>query len=148
QKEGVIVPARITGVRGSFFAWAPLLGRKFRGRTAVLSPFDRLIHDRVRSLELFDLDYKLEIYVPPAKRRWGYYVLPVLQGDKIIARFDARRDPLTSTFRVLALHAEPGATQAAARVVAKEVRALARWLTLRNIEYERVPRGWRKELEA
>ena len=147
QRERVIVPARITDVRGSFFAWAPLLERKFRGRTAVLSPFDRLIHDRVRSRELFDLDYLLEIYVPPAKRRWGYYVLPVLDKDHFIGRFDARREPATGTLRILALHAEKGVTAGSARVVAREVKALGRWLGLRNIEYDRVPRGWRRELD-
>ena len=147
-REGQAENVTIEGVKGSFYAWQPYLERKFRGRTAVLSPFDRLIHDRVRSRELFDLDYLLEIYVPPRKRRWGYYVLPVLDGDRFVARFDARREPETGTFRVLALHAEPGATPDSARVVAREVRSLAKWLGLRNIEYERVPRGWRKGLES
>ena len=135
-------------MNGKFYAWSPLLERKFRPRTAVLSPFDRLIHDRVRARDFFDLDYLLEIYVPPAKRKWGYYVLPVLDGDRFVARFDARREPATSTFRVLALHAEPGATEASAPVVAREVKRLARWLELRNIEYDRVPRGWKRGLEA
>jgi uncharacterized protein YcaQ len=147
-REGKAVEVAVDGVKGKFFVWTPLLERKFRPRTAVLSPFDRLIHDRVRARELFDLDYLLEIYVPPAKRRWGYYVLPVLDGERFVARFDARREPETRTFRVLALHAEKGATPDSARVVAKEVRALARWLDLRNIEYERVPRGWRSALES
>ena len=138
----------VDGLKGTFYVWRPLLERRFRGRTAVLSPFDRLIHDRVRSRELFGLDYLLEIYVPPAKRRWGYYVLPVLDGDRFVARFDARREPDTSTFRVLALHAEPGATAESGRVVAREVKRLAKWLGLRNIEYDRVPRGWRRELDA
>jgi uncharacterized protein YcaQ len=74
-------------------------------------------------------------------------VLPVLDGDRFVARFDARREPETSTLRVLALHAEPGATAKSARVVATEVKRLAKWLGLRNVEYERVPRGWRRELE-
>ena len=147
-REGQAENVTIEGVKGSFYAWQPYLERRFRARTAVLSPFDRLIHDRVRSRELFDLDYLLEIYVPPRKRRWGYYVLPVLDGDRFVARFDARREPDTGTFRVLALHAEPGATPDRARVVAREVRSLAKWLGLRNIEYERVPRGWRKGLES
>ncbi len=147
-REGKAREVTVAGLKHSYYVWMPLLERKFRGRSAVLSPFDRLIHDRVRARELFDLDYLLEIYVPPVKRRWGYYVLPVLDGDRFIARFDARREPETGTFRVLALHAEPGATSASARVVAREVKALARWLKLRNIEYERVPRGWRKALEA
>lgn len=146
-REGMAEEATIDGLKGTFYVWRPLLERPFRGRTAVLSPFDRLIHDRVRSRELFDLDYLLEIYVPPAKRRWGYYVLPVLDGDRFVARFDARREPDTSTFRVLALHAEPGASAKSARVVAAEVKRLAKWLGLRNVEYDRVPRGWRKEIE-
>jgi uncharacterized protein YcaQ len=147
-REGKAEEVTIEDVKGTFYAWTPLLERKFRGRTAVLSPFDRLIHDRVRARELFDLDYLLEIYVPPAKRKWGYYVLPVLDGERFVARFDARREPATSTFRVLALHAEPGATEASAPVVAREVKRLARWLGLRNIEYDRVARGWRRGLEA
>ena len=145
--EGKAKEVTVEGMKGTFHVWTPHLERKFRGRTAVLSPFDRLIHDRVRARELFDLDYLLEIYVPPAKRRWGYYVLPVLDGERFVARFDARREPETGTFRVLALHAEPGATAASAPVVAREVKRLAKWLDLRNIEYERVPRGWRRELE-
>jgi uncharacterized protein YcaQ len=148
MRDKAIVPAVIEGVRGSFYAWAAHLEHPFRGRTAVLSPFDRLIHDRVRALELFDIDYRLEIYVPPAQRRWGYFVLPVLQGDRFVARFDAKRDPDKSTLRVLALHAEPGTTPASARIVAKEAKALGRWLGLKHVEYEQVPRGWRRELET
>jgi len=146
-REGKADEVAIEGLKGTFYVWTPLLARPFRGRTAVLSPFDRLIHDRVRSRELFDLDYVLEIYVPPTKRRWGYYVLPVLQADRFIARFDAKREPDTGTLRVLALHAEKGVTAESARVVAREVKALGRWLGLPNIEYDRVPRGWRRELD-
>jgi uncharacterized protein YcaQ len=146
-REGKAQEATVEGLKGTYYVWTPLLERRFRGRTAVLSPFDRLIHDRVRSRALFDLDYLLEIYVPPAKRRWGYYVLPVLDGDHFVARFDARREPLTGTLRVLALHAETGVTAESARVVAREVKALGRWLGLRNIAYDRVPRGWRRELD-
>ncbi len=147
ERQGLAVPIIVDGVRGVFYAWRPSLEKPFRGRSAILSPFDKLIHDRVRSRELFDLDYVLEIYVPPTKRRWGYYVLPVLHGDRFIARFDARREPDTGTLRVLALHAEPGSTIASAGIVAREVKALGRWLGLRNIEYDRVPRGWRRELD-
>lgn len=145
-RDGKAREIEIEGVRGTFYAWAPLLGRRFRGRAAVLSPFDRLIHDRVRSRELFDLDYVLEIYVPPAKRRWGYYVLPVLKGDRFIARFDARVDRDAAVLRVLAMHAEPGSTTDEAKIVGREVRALARWLKLRDVDYERVPRGWKAAL--
>ena len=147
-REGKAREATVEGLRGSFYVSTPLLERRFRGRSSVLSPFDRLIHDRVRSREFFDFDYKLEIYVPPPKRRWGYYVLPVLHGDRFVARFDARREPQTGTLRVLALHAERGTTAAAAEVVSREVRRLGRWLGLRNIVYDKVPRGWRRALDA
>ncbi|HYK98108.1 MAG TPA: crosslink repair DNA glycosylase YcaQ family protein [Candidatus Acidoferrales bacterium] len=145
-REGKVREAEIEGVRGSFYVWTALLERRFKGRAAILSPFDRLIHDRVRSRELFDLDYVLEIYVPPAKRRWGYYVLPVLKGDRFIARFDSRADREAGVLRVLAMHAEPGSTPDDAKVVGREVRALARWLKLPNVTYERVPRGWKRAL--
>ena len=147
-REGLAVPVLVDGLRGQFYAWGPLLERRFRGRTAVLSPFDRLIHDRTRALELFDFDYRLEIYVPPAQRRWGYYVLPVLRGERMIARFDAKRDPANGSLRVLAVYAEPGASPDDARAVAREIRSLARWLGLHTVDYERVPRGWRTELES
>ena len=145
-REGKAREAEIEGVRGSFYVWAPLLERRFRGRAAILSPFDRLIHDRARSRELFDLEYVLEIYVPPAKRRWGYYVLPVLKGDRFIARFDARADREAGVLRVLAMHPEPASTADDANTVGREVRALARWLKLRDVVYERVPRGWKAAL--
>jgi uncharacterized protein YcaQ len=146
MREGAIVPLEVEGLRGQFYGWVPLLDRPFRGRSAVLSPFDRLIHDRRRALELFDLDYRLEIYVPPGERRWGYYVLPVLHGDRVIARFDARADRESGALRILALHGEPGSSPEHARVVHRETRALARWLGLAEVAYDRVPRGWRSEL--
>lgn len=145
-REERAVPVTIEGLRGDFYAWAPLLERPFRGRTAVLSPFDRLIHDRVRAEELFDFHYRLEIYVPRTKRRWGYYVLPVLRGDRVVARFDARAERETGTLRVLALYSEPGATPDDARAVHRETAALGRWLGLRDVAYEHVPRGWRSRL--
>jgi uncharacterized protein YcaQ len=144
--EGDLVPVEVEGVRGTHYAPAELLERPFRGRTAILSPFDKLIHDRVRARELFGFDYRLEIYVPPARRRWGYYVLPVLRGDRFVARFDARADRDSGTFRVLALHAERGATDDDARAVGREIRALARWTGAPEVAYERVPRGWRTAL--
>jgi uncharacterized protein len=68
-----------------------LLGQPFSARAALLSPFDRLIHDRKRTVELFEFDYQLEMYKPAAKRRWGYFALPILYGDRLVGKLDATR---------------------------------------------------------
>jgi uncharacterized protein YcaQ len=70
-------------------------------RVTVLSPFDRLIHDRDRAEALFGFHYRLEMYVPKAKREFGYYVLPVLEGDRIVGRVEPRFDATTRTLEVL-----------------------------------------------
>lgn len=77
-------------------------------RALALSPFDNVLCDRKRTAVLFGFDHRLEIYVPPPKRRWGYYVLPVLAGERFVARADAAHDRDTGVLRVKALHREPG----------------------------------------
>ena len=71
---------------------------------AVLSPFDRLIHDRVRAVELFDFEYTLEMYKPKEKRRWGYFALPVLHDDRLVGKVDAIAERKTSVLQVNAVH--------------------------------------------
>jgi uncharacterized protein len=70
-------------------------------RVTVLSPFDRLIHDRSRAEALFGFRYRLEMYVPRARREYGYYVLPVLRGDRIVGRIEPRFDRRTGDMQVL-----------------------------------------------
>jgi uncharacterized protein YcaQ len=135
--DGIGVPVEVEGVAGKWVADPQLLRRQFEGRTATLSPFDRLIHDRRRLLDLFGFDYVLEIYVPPAKRRWGYYVLPVLDGDSFIGRFDAKADRESSTLRVPAIHMERGTTAKDVKTVEGQLQELAGWLGLDNVAVQR-----------
>jgi uncharacterized protein len=137
--EGVDV--QIEGARGRWRVEPELLDRPFAGRTALLSPFDRLVYDRAVTQALFDFEYKLEIYVPVPKRRWGYYVLPVLHGERLVGRVDARADHKAGVLRVPALHFEPHATAADREAAHAEVAELAAWLKLGRIEVTREVTG-------
>jgi uncharacterized protein len=103
---------------------------EFAGRTALLSPFDRLVHDRVRARELFDFDYLLEMYKPKDKRRWGYFALPVLHDDRLIGKVDAIADRKESVLRVNAIHPDVRLTRPMTTAVRRELAALAQWLGL------------------
>src|SRR5215218_8642635 len=97
-------PAVVEGVKGEWRVDPAALSDDFDGRTVLLSPFDRLVHDRVRALELFDFEYTLEMYKPAAKRRWGYFALPVLHGDQLIGKADVLADRKQKRLLVNALH--------------------------------------------
>jgi uncharacterized protein YcaQ len=109
-------------------------GTDFEGRTALLSPFDRLVHDRGRTQELFDFEYTLEMYKPAAKRRWGYFALPVLHDDRLVGKVDALADRKASVLRVHAIHQDVKFTRTIARAVQSELDDLAAWLGLAAVE--------------
>ena len=100
----------------------------------MLSPFDPVVWFRPRAKRLFDLEYRIEIYVPEAKRKWGYYVLPFRQGDAITARVDLKADRKASTLLVQNAHLEPGRSKLqTAASLATELAALAAWLGLESV---------------
>jgi uncharacterized protein YcaQ len=142
-REGVVVPVRINGVPGRWFAHGELLDRRFKGRTAILSPFDDLVADRTRTKRFWDMEFRLEIYVPKAKRRWGYFVLPVLVGDRLVGRLDPAFDREASVLRVNAVHAEPEARRDDRDRVLREIEALATWLGAGNVTLPTLPSIWR-----
>ncbi|PWU45222.1 winged helix-turn-helix domain-containing protein [Micromonospora sp. S4605] len=127
-------PVEVEGTSGTWRVDPAAVGEPFAGRTALLSPFDRLIHDRRRALELFDFDYRLEMYVPKAKRRWGYFALPVLHHDQLIGKVDATADRRASLLRVDAVHQDVRFTPAVAAAVRAELDALASWLGLAGVD--------------
>jgi uncharacterized protein len=113
EAEGVIVPMDL-GLKGDWYVHAEDVGLleqieagEFEPRTTLVSPFDNLICDRDRTLALWGFDFKLEIYVPKTKR-WGYFVMPLLHGDRIIARFDLAVDRKNGVLNVVGERWEPG----------------------------------------
>ncbi|HYN67665.1 MAG TPA: crosslink repair DNA glycosylase YcaQ family protein [Ornithinibacter sp.] len=126
-------PAVVEGVRG---AWRvdpeqlEAIGRPFRGRTALLSPLDRLVFDRARMTDLFEFDYQLEMYKPAAARRWGYWAMPVLHGDRLVGKLDATADPEAGLLRVDALHEDEPLSVTTRAAVDREIRSLASLLDL------------------
>jgi hypothetical protein len=133
----------------------PLLAQieagEWQPRTTLLSPFDNLIADRSRIETLFDYRFRIEIYVPKHLRQYGYYVLSILHGDRIIGRIDPLMDRKAKRLNINAVHAEPHApmTPDAAQAVADSVSELAAFLGAKEVAYgERVPEGWRDVLLA
>jgi len=134
-------PAVVEGTKGEWRVEPALLDGGFDGRTALLSPFDRLVYDRTRAEELFDFEYTLEMYKPAAKRRWGYFALPILHGDRLVGKLDATADREASLLRVNAIHEDVKFTRAMTKDVNAELDELAAWLELDAVEPATTARG-------
>ena len=122
--------AVVDGVKGKWQVDPELLDQPFTGRAVLLSPLDRLVFDRKRMTELFEFDYQLEMYKPAAKRRWGYWAMPILCGDRLIGKLDATADRKAGVLRVDAIHEDAPFTKATAAAVHDEIEDLADWLGL------------------
>jgi uncharacterized protein YcaQ len=123
-------PAVVEGVKGTWRVDPARLGQPFSGRAALLSPFDRLIHDRKRTVELFEFDYQLEMYKPAARRRWGYFALPILYGDRLAGKLDATADRKAGLLQVHAIHQDVPFTKTVTAAIRREIKDLAHWLEL------------------
>jgi uncharacterized protein YcaQ len=125
---GKLVAVQVEGWKE--LAYRPKKARapKTIAAAALLSPFDPVVCCRKRARRLFDFDYRVEIFIPKAERRWGYYVLPFLHGDRIAARVDLKADRKGGRLQVLAAYREShAAAEPTAAALASELNTLARW---------------------
>jgi uncharacterized protein YcaQ len=156
ERRGAIERVEVESLTGTWYVHRddlPALERIERGvwepRSTLLSPFDNLIHDRRRAASLLGIDYRMEIYVPKAKRRFGYYAMPLLHGDRFVARVDSALDREGGRLVVRAVHPEDGTTpsRALAPVVAGAIGGLAAWASVSRVDLEGpAPAVWRRAL--
>ena len=158
EREGVAVPVEVredgAALRGPWWVHRDHVEMlddtdESAPRTTLLSPFDNLICDRERTETLFDMRYRIEIYVPKDKRVYGYFAMPVLHGDRLVGLVDARVDRDSRTLHALSVHAQPDAPADAAPGLRDALEDLARFCDAdRVILPKDVPAPWRRALRS
>ena len=137
-EEGRLRPVEVESWKDSAYIHADARLPRSIECSSLLSPFDPVVWFRPRAERLFDFHYRIEIYVPEKKRKWGYYVLPYLLNDQIVGRVDLKADRKSGTLLVLSAHEEPATDIAeASHALSKELRSLANWLQLDKIKVSR-----------
>ncbi|MCR2784352.1 MULTISPECIES: crosslink repair DNA glycosylase YcaQ family protein [unclassified Microbacterium] len=130
--DGAGVVAVVEGVAGQWQVDATALAdpAPFNGRTVLVSPFDQVVFDRARLQDLFGFEYLLEMYKPASARRWGYFALPILHGDRFVGKLDAKADRKAGVLRVDAVHEDAGFDDGVREAVEQQIGDLAAWLGL------------------